>query len=277
MSAATTTSSFPNGFFDELAAAEDHHFWFRARNRLIGRVLTQIAATLPPDFLALEIGTGTGNVLRIFEDTCRCGRVVGMDYFDEGLRHAQQRTSSPLVRGDVFRLPFRGPVHLVGMFDVLEHLSDDREALRQIHKLLASDGLLLLTVPAYMALWSEIDEFAGHFRRYSPETLRTALNEAGFQVDYLSPFMLTLAPLMWATRRRSRVEPDVSQLHERVSKQFRIVPVVNDVMLALLTCEVPFLARRTRLPFGSSILAIGRKRVSQAVHRPACNPRRQTI
>ena len=271
---AATTSSFPNSFFDELAAAEDRHFWFRARNRLIGRVLAQLVATLPPDFLALEIGTGTGNVLRVLERACCRARVVGMEFFDEGLRHAQQRTSTPLVRGDVFRLPFLGPVHLVGMFDVLEHLSDDCEALRQIHKILGSDGVLLLTVPAYMTLWSEFDEFSGHFRRYTPKSLRAALTESGFQVDYLSPFMLTLAPLVWTMRRRFRSETDDGRLSERIAKHFRIPLVVNETMLALLTCEIPLVARRAHLPFGSSILAIGRKRVSQVVDRPAYDPRR---
>src|SRR5438552_1184329 len=105
-------------FFDQLAAVEDRHFWFRARNDLIARLASRLTAPLPAGYLALEVGCGTGNVLRYLAKACDGGTVVGMDLFPEGLRHARRRTTAALVQGDLRRHPFQKPAALIGIFDV---------------------------------------------------------------------------------------------------------------------------------------------------------------
>src|SRR5262245_14287392 len=66
-----------------LAAVEENHFWFRARNRVISVLASAADSGLRPGYLALEIGCGNGNVLRHLESTCRGGTVIGMDQFRE--------------------------------------------------------------------------------------------------------------------------------------------------------------------------------------------------
>ncbi|MHC4777594.1 MAG: class I SAM-dependent methyltransferase, partial [Planctomycetota bacterium] len=161
--------------FPALFETEDRHFWFRARNRVIDALVASTVSRMEPGFLALEVGCGTGNVLRHLEKTCRRGRVVGMDLFAGGLRFARTRTSCPLVTGDMAFPPFRRPFDLVGLFDVLEHLPDDDSALRNIRGLLRDGGRLVVTVPAHQFLWSYVDEFSQHRRRYGPADLKRAL------------------------------------------------------------------------------------------------------
>ncbi len=250
--------------FDELFAAEDRHFWFRARNRILARVVGQLVASLPAGYQVLEVGCGTGNVLRVLERVCSRGTVTGIDLFEGGLGYARQRTRCRVLAADIHELPFRRPFELIGMFDVLEHLPDDRRALRDLFQALAPGGRLVLTVPAHMALWSYADEWAQHFRRYGSAGLTRALEESGFQVDYLSQFMMVLGPLMWLSRRLAALMPrrGESRLqHNRtlMMRELRIVPGVNGLLNFLLGCEVPLLARRWRLPLGSSLLAIARK------------------
>jgi methylase of polypeptide subunit release factors len=57
-------------FFARLAAVEDEHFWFRARNELILRTVARLAASLPCHARIAEIGCGTGNVLRWLRQAC---------------------------------------------------------------------------------------------------------------------------------------------------------------------------------------------------------------
>jgi SAM-dependent methyltransferase len=247
--------------FAALFAAEDRHFWFRARNRVLGRIVRKLTTCLPPGYRVLEVGCGTGNVLRVLEDVCHAGEVIGSDLFDVGLRFARQRVFCRLVRADVHDLPFRAPFDLVGMFDVLEHLADDRRALRCLFGALAPGGRLVLTVPAYTALWSYADECAGHYRRYAPAELRRALAETGFRVEYLSPFMMPLAPLMWLGRRLAALRNRFAfrakaSARELALRELQTGTVVNRCLDALLALEAPLLTRGWRLPVGTSLLAV---------------------
>jgi SAM-dependent methyltransferase len=247
--------------FASLFAVEDRHFWFRARNRVISVLVSQAAAGLPPGHRVLEIGCGDGNVLRFLERACPEAVLVGMDLYDEGLRYARRRTSScHLVRGDVTQPPFGTTFQIIGMFDVLEHIADDRRILRDVWKLLGHRGTLLLTVPAHRYLWSYFDEAAGHCRRYRLDELQGKLAEAGFQVEYLTQYMAGTYPLVWLNRKvRPRVEARSLSSEELVQREIRIVPVLNEVLSFLLSWESKWVAKRRRLPIGASLLAVARK------------------
>ena len=77
------------------------------------------------------------------------------------------------------------------MFDVIEHIEQDRRFLEQNAPLLAPGGKLYLTVPCHQWLWSRADIDAGHFRRHTRDSLRTLL-EGLFEIDYLSYFFRPL-------------------------------------------------------------------------------------
>ncbi len=66
--------------------------------------------------------------------------------------------------------------------DLLNHVPDDRLALRQIHKLLSPQGQLLLVIPAFSSLEGERDRSLGHLRRYSVRQISELLSEAGFEI-----------------------------------------------------------------------------------------------
>ncbi len=251
-------SNYDPHYFAPLFAIEDRHFWFRARNRVLAALAGQVVQGLPPAYRVLEVGCGTGNVLRVLEQVCPGGTVVGMDLFAEGLAYARRRCSCALVQGDMIRPPFADPFDLVGLFDVLEHISDDRACLRQLHPLVRPGGALLLTVPADPALWSAVDEAAGHFRRYCATELAERLAEAGFRLEYMTPYMAGAFPLVWLkrrllTRRRAGREIDPA------AAELTVVPVLNGLLSFLLRLEVPLIARRRRLPVGTSLLAVARR------------------
>ncbi len=250
-------------FFEQLARIEDQHFWFRARNQLIFQLTRRIVSDLPPGYSVLEVGCGTGNVLRVLRKACPQGIVVGLELWLDGLRHAQRRSAGLLVQADVRDLPFRKPFNLVGMFDVLEHVDEEQETLASLWSSLAPGGKLLLTVPAHQFLWSYFDEAARHCRRYSVEDICKKLTEAGFCVEFVSQFMASIFPMVWLVRKLRGLAPhaDSRTAYARTSDEFRLVPVVNAMLTARLTLEAGWLARGHRLPFGTSLVVVARKPV----------------
>jgi SAM-dependent methyltransferase len=255
-------NSYDPTYFAPLFAVEDQHFWFRSRNRVIAELTRQVVGALGRAPRVLEVGCGTGNVLRALEHTWGPRAVIGMDLFLESLRFARRRTTCGLVQGDIQSLPFDEPFDIIGLFDVLEHIPDDEGTLRHLSGGLAGDGRLVLTVPAHPSLWSYFDVAAHHQRRYTLATLRQVLERAGFEVEYISQYMAAIFPLVWAGRRLSALggAKDPAQVRSLATREFRITPVINEILTWVLTHETRLMARRRTLPIGTSLVAIACKR-----------------
>ena len=85
---------------------------------------------------------------------------------------------------------------LICLFDVLEHVERDQEALRILRERLAPNGLLIITVPAYQWLYSSHDEQHHHYRRYTARQLRAVAEAAGLRpirVGYYNTLLFPLA------------------------------------------------------------------------------------
>jgi SAM-dependent methyltransferase len=253
-----TAGGYDPAFYETLYAAEDRHFWFRSRNRVIAALAAQAVAGLRPGYRVLELGCGDGNVIRFLQEACPDGLVVGMDIFGEGLQYARRRGARLLVQADVAMAPFAEGFNVIGMFDVLEHIADDHAVLRQVFDLLSDRGTLLLTVPANQELWSYFDEASHHCRRYELEELRAKLREAGFTIDYLTPYMMPLYPLMWIGRRAARFRRRQSPM-DLARKEFEVNPFLNMMLNVALSAEPRWLTNRVRLPIGTSLIAVARK------------------
>lgn len=256
--------SYDPAYFKELFKIEDRHFWFRARNGMVSILVQQMLPDPVQRYKVLEIGCGTGNVLRVLDQACPGGIVIGVDLFAQGLQYARQRTSCPLVQGDMHHLPFNTQFDLIGMFDVLEHLPDDQAILEHIQSMLRPGGRLFLTAPAHPSLWSYFDTASHHCRRYRPAELEARLLGAGFRVEYLSQYMASIFPAVWLGRRMARLlgqrlAAGADSTRDLALRELRIKPVVNGILAFLLNQETRAIARRMRLPIGTSVLAIGHK------------------
>ena len=258
--------SYDPRFFARIAQIEDRHFWFCARNRIIAAALRNVIEDLGTGYRVLEVGCGTGVVLRELVEVCRRGEVIGMDLYPEAVAFAGERAACEVVVGDVLKPPNLGRFDVIGMFDVLEHLSNDSQIAGGLNRMLKSDGILILTVPAHLSLWSYFDIASRHCRRYERCELTRIVEGNGFKIEYVTEFMMSLYPLMWVVRRtRYRHGTMNSELAvERADAELRIIPVVNGLLKAILTFEAFAVARRWRLPLGTSLLIVARKRESVA-------------
>lgn len=66
--------------------------------------------------------------------------------------------------------------------NVLEHIEDDVKTLKMIHRKMNHNSKIVLYLPAFMLLFSGLDEAVGHYRRYSKKEIQTKLKQAGFKI-----------------------------------------------------------------------------------------------
>ena len=158
---------------------EDHSFWFRYRNAYV----VDAVRRFPPAGPIFDIGGGNGFVARGLAAADLPAVVV--EPGPTGAKNAQARGLSPVVCAALDDAGFRpGAIPAAGLFDVLEHIADDRAALATVSRLLPPAGRVYLTVPAYQWLWSSEDEIGGHHRRYTCPGLAHVITGAGFVVEY---------------------------------------------------------------------------------------------
>jgi SAM-dependent methyltransferase len=168
------------------------------------------------------------------------------------------------VQGDIYTPPFNTQFDLIGLFDVLEHLPNDRQVLRDIHAMLKTGGALLLTVPAHPLLWSYFDEACYYCRRYELSELQSKLICTGYRVEYITQYMASIFPLVWLGRGlaavfKRRLIGDADCTRDLVGSELRIIPLINELLGWLLTQESRVIAWGYRLPIGTSLIAVARK------------------
>jgi SAM-dependent methyltransferase len=182
--------------------------------------------------------------------------LVGLDPFREGLLNARSSTMAEWVQGDVMALPFRQHFDAVGLFDVMEHLEEERPVLEAAHRVLRPGGLLLVTVPANESLWSYFDVLACHKRRYGKEQLRERLVDAGFEIQFLSYYMAVTFPILLMWRRLARTLASASA--QSGAADLRVYPIANELLFWVLSIKRHVLLWRG-LPFGTSLIAVARR------------------
>jgi SAM-dependent methyltransferase len=240
--------------YGKLWKFEKSHWWFVARRRLVRSLIAKYVTSSSENRSYLDVGCGTGIVLdeigRGFKPR------VGLDISQGALGLTSDRVSSPLVCGDAAELPFAdNSFDLVSCLDVLEHVRNDLDCIRECSRVCKPGGHMVFSAPALDFLWSEHDEAIHHLRRYSWGSLRTKLETGGFHVVKATYAVFTLlAPIMLirfaAAFRRTRIEPETA-LSEvpRWANQFLIV--LHNVESAL--------SLAIGLPLGTGLVGVVRK------------------
>ena len=248
------TGGFEPEAFASLARLEEGSFWFQARNELI---VWALSTYVPTASSFLEVGCGTGFVLRAIASARPGIRLTGSELFAEGLEHAAKRVpEATLVQLDARAMPFEEEFDAVGAFDVLEHVDDDGAALDGCRRALRRGGTLLATVPQHPWLWSGADDYAHHVRRYRRRELAAKLRGAGLEPIRMTSFVSLLLPLMAASRiaeQRSRRPYDPVGEHERSAGLRR-------PLQAVMRLEAALIHRGASLPAGGSLLAVAVRR-----------------
>lgn len=239
--------------FEEMARTEDHHWWFRGRRTIIEAVLRQHLPAASERRM-LDVGCGTGGNIPLLQ---RFGQVVGLEGSADALALCRRRLGPdfPLHQGHIPQDIPQGRFDVVTAFDVLEHIPDAVGALAGIRAALATQGLLVLTVPAFGFLWSEHDTVHHHQRRYTVDMLSGQLSAAGLRLRWSSYFNSLLFPPIAAVRLLQRVLPKPRDTAPRSDVETGGSGLANQVLEAVFSAE-RHVVPRVSLPFGVSLIAV---------------------
>jgi len=254
----STISDYPPQVYKLLVHTEPRHFWFAAKNKIIKKTISKFFPD-PVRERFLEVGCGTGFVLSYLE---KLGfDVTGVDMHMEGLRIAQSRViGATLICADITSDFVGKPFPALGLFDVLEHLKDDRHFLRKCLRHLAPHGLVFITVPADMCLWSIVDEVSGHKRRYTKKSLEKLLVSCGLHIETLFYFntLLYLPQLFFRNRLHTRHTLTKRDTIKILSDSFQSTTLIN--LFGTIAFILEFIVSRFfSFPFGASIIVAARK------------------
>jgi SAM-dependent methyltransferase len=231
------------------AEVEATHWWFTERRWLFARLIGRFG--LARDARILDIGTSTGTNLRMLRELGYT-HAEGLDASEEAVRWCAEKGYGKVTMGDVCALPFADETFdCVLATDIIEHVDDDAAALREIRRVLKPGGRVLITVPAFMALWGLQDEVGQHKRRYRARQLRSRVEAAGLhtQAKFYFNYLLFLPILCVRSIVRAlkiRRLQNENQLNS---------PLLNRLLRAVFRVDV-WSARVLHPPFGVSFLLI---------------------
>lgn len=233
-----------------LAKYEEKHFWFKRRRDFIKFFIQKY---IPKTKTFIEIGAGTSFIAK---DLQKHGYDVSVgDMHINGLKMVKNSNITKLYQFDLLSSPFKDEFDFVGMFDVLEHIEDEKHALFNIHQLLKENGYLVLTVPAHEWLWGEYDIIANHKRRYSSSDLAKLLSENGFKIIDSKNFFITLIP---ALLLRTAIQKKTTSSTQIIDNNLKINPLVNYLLDFITSIEFQML-KYLPCKIGGSIIVIAQK------------------
>jgi SAM-dependent methyltransferase len=248
---------------------EDRHWWFATRTRAILVFLDRYVRPGQGRRI-LDVGCGAANMTHHLQ---HYGPVVGVDSNPRPLAVARQR-GLEAYEGCADALPFEAEeFDVVALLDTVEHVPDQAQVFAECYRVLRTAnetqgrpaGKLLVTVPAFMFLWSHNDEVNHHQRRYTAAGLKAELEKAGFRVLRLSYTNFFVFPLAAAliVLRRGRAEPELAApTADQDAYQVEMEPassLLNAVLNVVGKVEAA-LQRHFSLPWGTGVIAIAEKR-----------------
>jgi len=234
--------------YNKVADYEAVHWWFKGRRKIIEKSLNVFVKPNKKNTI-LEISCGSGGNLKMLSNF---GKLAATEMDAKVRKIAQQKKICPVHYGKLPDELSTQKKDIICIFDVLEHVQNDKKSLQTIRTKLNKDGLLIVTVPALMSLWSQHDVVNHHKRRYTKKILKKQLQTAGYQVIYSTYFNFFLFPLVFLIRFFNRFK--------KTSKGDLTLPtpIINSILKGIFSME-KLLIPRFSFPIGVSLLFVAKK------------------
>lgn len=238
--------------YQDLYIQEDTHWWHRSKRATVVDLINTNFKN-PKRLKILDIGCGTGKNL---ETLSKFGQTFGIDNSKEAITFCKKRhlINVYLRKSDNTKFP-PNFFDVILMLDVLEHVKE-KPTLKEIHRVLKPNGVLILTVPAHQWLWSQWDIVLHHKRRYHRNQLNTVLIENKFiplKISYM--YMFLIPPVIFIRFLKSRFKKSTDY-----SSDFQInFPIVNNILYQIAKLE-KILNNKIAIPIGTSLIAAAAKK-----------------
>ena len=235
-------------------ALEESHWWFVGRRDMVWRLLKD----LDRDLSILEVGCSGGPLIRLLQRE-GFAKIAGIDINECSVQLCRSFGDAAVKVADGCSTGFSDEqFDIVIASDVLEHIEDPIQGLREWLRILRPKGMVLVFVPAFQFLWSRHDEVNRHYRRYTRKEIVTLLEQSGFYIERAAywNFCFFFPALLVRTMRRifSRQQGEKEEGDLTASGS-----IVNRIFERVLRAENSLLAAGLNFPFGLSLFAIARK------------------
>jgi SAM-dependent methyltransferase len=244
---------------ERMAAFEGTHWWYRGLRDMIGRTLQMPRLRLPRGASVLDAGCGTGENLRFLQSLLKPGYLGGFDLSGHAVNISQAKVGD----ADIYQSDLRSPdIHvarldLVLSCDVLSiaGVADCLPGIARLVQRLRSGGLFILHLPAFRWLFSSHDVAIETRDRVTAAQIHALLTALGLSIELITYRLCLLFPAVVLARFRGlpgRKRPPAES-------DLRQYPRWVDAALGGVVCaENAAIVRGARLPWGSSVYAVGR-------------------
>ena len=244
--------------FHEDTAGENHPIDVASRTRAIEEVRRCLREEKP---VIIDIGCSSGFFLRDAKKAMPQAELIGADYVQGPLlKLATKLPGVPLVQLNLVKCPLpERSVDAAVLLNVLEHIEEDTEAMRQVFRILKPGGVAVIELPAGPHLYDVYDKHLMHFRRYELGALRKQLESVGFRVERASHLGALVYPMFRRVKKKNR-----RYLHAPAAEQKRVVAAsisqsgASPLMHAAMRVEMA-LGRVVRYPAGIRCVVTCRK------------------
>jgi len=219
--------------------AEKTHPWFIVRRALVYSLLSSLLSS------SLDSSVKISKKSKILDYGCGSGQLLQL-LKEKGFKDLQGYEPSKEAHSkNVKYIKKLKKYDIIFMLDVLEHIKDEKKAISKISSLLNKGGTLILSVPAFMFLWSKHDEVNQHYRRYNKKILRKAFKNSPLKIRRLfywnSIFFLPAVLLKKLNKSKSEIEDS---------------GFLGIFLKIALKIENTLIKLGINLPFGTSLFAI---------------------
>jgi ubiquinone/menaquinone biosynthesis C-methylase UbiE len=175
-------------------------------DRWTRQALLEAIGPQPAGATIIDLGCSTGYLLEDLERAYPDATLIGVDLVAAGLEKAHSAVpAARLLQSDVCQLPLAdASADAIVSANLLEHVPDDVQALREAARVVRPGGRVSLIVPAGPSTYDYYDRFLGHERRYARHELADKCREAGLEPISDRYIAASLYPAFWLVKQRNR-------------------------------------------------------------------------
>lgn len=212
----------------------------------------------------LNVGVATGYTSVLLKEF---GEISSIEYEESCYDFVKENVEDiGLQLGSILELPFDdNSFDLVCAFDVVEHVIEDDVAVSELKRVCKDDAFVVITVPAFMSLWSNHDEINHHIKRYRKNEILELFNDPA-NIQYTGYFNFWLFPLVWIFRKLNNLFSVTDKTHDEdeVSSDLTVMSkpgLISKLIYKLFASESGRVLKGKSFPFGVSILTSWKKPV----------------
>lgn len=237
--------------YQEIYDLQSKHWWFLSKRKIVLSLVDRYMNKNKINKI-LDAGCGCGLMLK---DLQKYGQVFGMDYSEDAIQFSKQLFQGEVKQGALpNKVPYaKESFDIILALDVIEHIEEDAEAINSLRELLVEDGIVIITVPAYMFLWSSHDAVHEHKRRYTKKELEQKIKISGFNVIKSSYYNTLLFPPIFLARFINKILKIKEHSDAQMPNKF-----INEVLKGIFSVE-KIILKHFNMHFGVSIVMVVRK------------------